>query len=95
MLGGDFLEPLEVEASECHGNCQIQIHQTGQKDDAAHCEKDGHFPSHVLPFAAAPIADEQESRDERQFVKGVHEKCVLREKRTGRASADEEHGTVK
>ena len=47
-----------------------------------------------MPLTRSPQADEQERRDERQFVKGVEEEQILRRERAGAARGNEKDARV-
>ena len=74
----ELLEEADVEGAQSFGHGEPESDQSEQEDEAAEGEIDGDFPGDALAFARTPDADEEEGRDEGEFVEGVEEEEVDR-----------------
>ena len=92
--GREFLEVDEVESAQRFRHGEVEIEQADEQDEAAEPEIDRNFPRRRVPLAAAPNTDEQEGRDEREFVEGVEEEEIDRGKRARGSGGDEEQARV-
>ncbi len=85
-----LLELGDVEGAVIGREAEVEANEAEQENETPDREVDRDFPRRCLPVAGAPDADEQEGRDERQFMKRIEEEEIERGKRAHGAGGDKE-----
>src|SRR6185369_17689191 len=92
--GREALELDKIESARDLGNRQVEVDEPNEQDEAPETQVDGNLPRGGKALPAPPQPDEQEGRDEGQFVKGVEEEQVHRGKGARRPGGNEQQARV-